>query len=152
MNKFMKSLAANMKQVRAEYTGTEDPFEKLNLAWEVARLMLESLDTIIEMAAQIEALEAINVANDLMKLDEVRCVDASEKIEPDDFAEDLAVLLKAKFEDALNRVYPYSRGVSGDGLNNMKALIEAGFARVNEHHQGSVIITQRGIDHFKSML
>ena len=133
MNKFMKSLAANMKQVRAEYNGTEDPFEKLNLAWEVARLMLESLDTIIEMAAQIEAqteaLEAIDVADELARLDRMRGYDERRGLTGSTHA-----------------------GLVYAQLDHPDVLILRGLAIRNPLTPDKVVITQRGIDHLKSLL
>ena len=78
-------------------------------------------------------------------------VDASE-IEPDDFAEDLAVLLHASFEDALNNVHPSRQGVNESSLLDDTALIEAGFAQRNNKRVRNIIITQKGKNHLKSML
>ena len=128
MNKSMKALAANLKQVRNEYEGG-DPFEKLNLAWEAARLILESLDTILEMAAQIEALEAIDVADELADLDVTREDDETQGWTGTDFA-----------------------GLDYAHLDHPDVLILRGLASRNPLATDNIIITQKGIDHLKSLL
>ena len=79
-------------------------------------------------------------------------VDASEKEKQAQFAADIAFMLHAKLEDALIDENKSHQGVSESNLFDRPALIEAGFARVNRRHPRLIIITQKGIDHLKSML
>ena len=129
MNESMNSLAANLRRVRNEYEGTEDPFERLRLVWEAARLMLEGLDTIAEMAAQIEALEAIDIDIDLADLDVMR-------------------------EDGERQGWTGTEyaGLAYAQLDHLDVLILRGLAMRNPLRHDNIIITQKGIDHLKSLL
>ena len=99
----------------------------------------------------LRGVDAHTFTRALMTTDHVH-VDASEKEKQAQFAADIAFMLHAKLEDALIDENKSHQGVSESNLFDRPALIEAGFARVNRRHPRLIIITQRGIDHFKSML